>query len=94
MPIGIQCSRQHPWKTAHNVYVGRGRGQYGRWGNPYTVQEYGREQALARFEAYVAAMAPEALAALLAPLRGKDLACWCPLDQPCHRNVWLRLANP
>lgn len=20
----------------------------------------------------------------LAPLRGHDLACWCPLDQPCH----------
>lgn len=26
-------------------------------------------------------------------LRGKDLACWCPLDQPCHRDVWLELAN-
>lgn len=26
-------------------------------------------------------------------LRGKDLACWCPLDQPCHANVLLKLAN-
>ena len=26
-------------------------------------------------------------------LRGKDLACWCPLDQPCHADVLLRLAN-
>lgn len=27
-------------------------------------------------------------------LRGKDLACWCPLDQPCHADVLLDLANP
>lgn len=26
-------------------------------------------------------------------LRGKDLACWCPLDQPCHADVLLEVAN-
>jgi hypothetical protein len=26
-------------------------------------------------------------------LRGKDLACWCPLDKPCHADVLLELAN-
>lgn len=26
-------------------------------------------------------------------LRGHDLACWCPLDQPCHASVLLDLAN-
>ena len=26
-------------------------------------------------------------------LRGKDLMCWCPLDQPCHADVLLELAN-
>lgn len=26
-------------------------------------------------------------------LRGKDLACFCPLDQPCHADVLLELAN-
>lgn len=26
-------------------------------------------------------------------LRGHDLACWCPLGAPCHRNVLLRIAN-
>lgn len=29
----------------------------------------------------------------LTALRGKDLACWCPLDQPCHADVLLELAN-
>jgi hypothetical protein len=28
-----------------------------------------------------------------APLRGQNLACWCSLDQPCHADVLLRLAN-
>ena len=28
-----------------------------------------------------------------AELRGKNLACWCPLDQPCHADVLLSLAN-
>ena len=26
-------------------------------------------------------------------LRGKDLACWCSLDQPCHADVLLEIAN-
>ena len=29
----------------------------------------------------------------VAELRGKDLACWCPLDQPCHADVLLEIAN-
>lgn len=26
-------------------------------------------------------------------LRGKNLACWCALDQPCHADVLLEVAN-
>jgi hypothetical protein len=26
-------------------------------------------------------------------LRGKNLACWCPPDQPCHADVLLDIAN-
>lgn len=26
-------------------------------------------------------------------LRGKDLMCFCPLDQPCHADVLLEIAN-
>ncbi len=29
----------------------------------------------------------------LATLRGKNVACWCRLDQPCHGDVLLELAN-
>jgi len=27
-------------------------------------------------------------------LRGKNLACWCPLNHPCHADVLLEIANP
>ncbi len=26
-------------------------------------------------------------------LRGKNLACWCALDKPCHAEVLLEIAN-
>ena len=26
-------------------------------------------------------------------IRGRDLACWCPLDRPCHADILLELAN-
>lgn len=36
---------------------------------------------------------PAGFRAWLAPLRGKNLACACGLDQPCHADVLLELAN-
>lgn len=33
------------------------------------------------------------LATVRAELAGRDLMCWCPLDQPCHADVLLELAN-
>ena len=43
---------------------------------------------------------PDRLRQWLTPLRGRNLACWCPLDDghgnrvPCHADVLLELANP
>lgn len=36
---------------------------------------------------------PDLFRDVFAPLRGKNLACWCPLDQPCHVDVLIELAN-
>ena len=41
-----------------------------------------------RGEAHVAEMK-----ARIPDLRGKNLACWCPLDAPCHADVLIELAN-
>jgi hypothetical protein len=32
-------------------------------------------------------------AEIRAALAGKDLVCWCALDQPCHADVLLEIAN-
>lgn len=34
-----------------------------------------------------------ALLRRLPELRGKNLACWCALDAPCHADVLLEIAN-
>lgn len=36
---------------------------------------------------------PKRFEEYIAPLRGMNLACWCPLDQPCHGDVLLEIAN-
>ena len=35
----------------------------------------------------------EHVARIRRELAGKNLACWCALDQPCHADVLLELAN-
>jgi hypothetical protein len=89
LPKRIQRRRTRGWKMpADAVYVGRPT----RWGNPYPIAEYGRELALANFRRRIVGL--QAINALdLSELRGKDLACWCRLDQSCHADVLLEIAN-
>ena len=35
----------------------------------------------------------QTMIANLEELRGKDLACWCPLEVACHADVLLEVAN-
>jgi hypothetical protein len=89
MPKRIQRKRTKDWKMPPNtVYVGRPT----RWGNPYRVHEGNRQQAVGLFLQSIMTM-PMSLAEVKAELRGKDLACWCRLDQPCHADVLLEIAN-
>lgn len=89
MPTRIQRKRTKGWRMpAGAVYVGRGS----MWGNPFKATDddgSGVHPAI-RFACEVA---PLMAANVLAPLRGKDLACWCSLDEPCHADVLLELAN-
>lgn len=74
-----------------------------KWGNPFVVGgpfelagESGtvrdREHAVALYRQWVAAQA-ELQEQARRDLRGRDLACWCPLPGPCHADVLLRVAN-
>lgn len=52
--------------------------------------------AVRHFREYIRLMQrdePARFKALVGPLRGKNLACWCGLDDPCHADVWLEFAN-
>lgn len=99
MPVRIQRLRKKSWKAPKDaVYVGRPS----KWGNPFRVGEItilggdtpdddiivAPENVLEAVQWY-RRFAPENLS----ELRGKDLMCWCPLDQPCHADVLLELAN-
>ena len=69
-----------------------------KWGNPFVVVP-GRSRAAA-VDSYEQALLDgdeSVLTITVADVRrelaGLDLACWCPLDEPCHGDVLLRLAN-
>lgn len=62
-----------------------------RWGNPYSIEEYGREKAIEMYERWL--LANDELLVQLPGLSGKRLACYCKLDEPCHADVLARLAN-
>lgn len=102
----IQRKRIKGWKMPPNtVYVGRPT----KWGNPWTVEKYwdagysGSEQTAAQhcvdaFRAWLEGRDHWAHGELkpipdLAELRGKNLACWCPLDQPCPADVLIKLCQ-
>jgi hypothetical protein len=90
MPKRIQRMRIKGWRMPKNtVYVGRPT----KWGNSYIIEsEEERAEAVESFEIEIK-MKITRRGLDLSPLRGKDLACWCPLDKPCHADVLLKLAN-
>ncbi|TMZ66412.1 DUF4326 domain-containing protein [Klebsiella pneumoniae] len=101
MPTRIQRRRNKGWRMPQGaVYVGRPT----RWGNPFMVGEpyaiRGTETWTVRDRAHAVALYRDYLAArpglaerARVELAGRDLACWCPLDQPCHGDVLLEIAG-
>lgn len=89
MPKRIQRKRTKGWRLPPDtVCVTRP----GKWGNPYSVVNGNREQALALAKDYFRTGVANGIFPI-EELRGKDLACWCSLDLPCHADVLLELAN-
>lgn len=66
-----------------------------RWGNPYVGSgPHDRGKMAALFAEYCRRPEnAEFVASVRAELAGHDLACWCPLDGPCHADVLLKIAN-
>lgn len=103
MPKRIQMTRHKPWRKDNPEAVIVARPS--KWGNPWKIGSRdhnndvveNREDAKHAFycwaEDCLDPRAGKTLFSDLHELRGKDLACWCPLDQPCHADVLLELAN-
>lgn len=94
-PQRIQLSRRKGWRKPENtVVVARPSG----WGNPFRIGENALDRADAVEQFRDLVMDPgRTYQAFRAEVRkhlaGKNLACWCPLDQPCHADVLLEIAN-
>ncbi len=105
-PRRIQRKRLKGWRMpANTISVTRP----GPFGNPFigplavaAFREwlaYGRSDTVLRGDAGVgmAFMPTEEcrcrIVSLLPSLRGRNLACFCPLGKPCHADVLIELAN-
>lgn len=80
------------------------------FGNPFSVKEYGHDRAVALHHAWLTGRSTgkqqsaelqrrrTTVVEALPALRGKNLACWCPLPERgepdnCHAALLLELAN-
>ena len=99
-PARIQRKRSKGWRMpANTVYVGRPS----KWGNPWPspgVTWFTWEQIVAVYRKWIVEQPADSMMGLpptvediRRELCGKNLACWCPIGQPCHADVLLELAN-
>ena len=106
IPKRIQRKRVKGWKMPPNtVYVGRPS----RFGNPFfvggefvtyddqlvspTTVERCLYYFLRELEYTIKFEWEHHHYDFLAPIRGKNLACWCKIGAPCHGDVLLEMAN-
>ena len=79
------------------VYVGRPS----YYGNPYEVGKLSEdskypvtiEQAIGFYKLYILNKHRIVLNEIKRELKGKNLACWCKLNKPCHADILLKIAN-
>jgi hypothetical protein len=107
-PLRVQLQRTKGWRKPEGAVVVARPSKWGNpWkvGDPITVEWPDRTKgdgwSLVReltitpelaVALYRIAFTPD-VAEIRSELGGRDLACWCPLDQPCHADVLLELAN-
>jgi Domain of unknown function (DUF4326) len=100
-PKRIVLSRRKDWRMpANTVKIDRST----KWGNPFVIGNDGtRAECIELYRRFVAGneatkrkevlAARELVAVGARELRGKNLACWCPMDEPCHADILLKIAN-
>lgn len=81
-PLAVHCK-----KAPYDIYIGRP----GPWGNPFTVEEHGRDGCIDKYEEWI--MTQPQLLMRLPELRGKILGCWCGPGKRCHGDILIKLAE-
>ena len=102
MPKRLRRSRRRGASLPRGTkYVGRPT----KWGNPFAVgigaqtPLLTRDKVVQMYARWLAGLYPEvsrkppSVGAIRSELRGRDLACWCPLACRCHADVLLKVAN-
>lgn len=77
----------------NTIYVGRPT----KWGNPFFVGRHYEtaEEAVTAYRQWLEDSLPGQKLKYeeISELRGKNLACWCAPNKPCHADVLLELAS-
>jgi len=103
-PKRIQLRRTKGWRKPEGAVV---VARPSKWGNPFRVGARidaigrraagvligSRAEAVGLYRSHAATWRHDKVREVRSELAGRDLACWCPLDQPCHADVLLEIAN-
>lgn len=90
-------NRYHRDAPSDAVYIGRGTGARGQWGNPFVIgpveegKDGSRDEVIAKHRAWLLAQ-PELLRRVRAELAGRSLVCFCK-PAACHGDTLLEVAN-
>lgn len=99
-PVRIQRMRTKGW----NAHAAAGNGlpvayvhRPLRWGNPFTFPKGNRDAQARAVECFETALRAGRLSFtcedVRRDLRGKNIGCFCRLEDSCHGDVLLRIAN-
>ena len=102
-PQRIQRKRTKGWRLPEGAIIVT---RPTKWGNPIPVEtllhtgevvtpKIAHDMAVILYQHWLTTTEDGRLVAEAAKreLRGHDLACFCRLDEPCHADVLLRIAN-
>ena len=90
MPARFQRSRRKGARLPPDVVVVT---RPTKWGNQHPLS-LGRAEAVRRYrDDLVEGRLDVTVEDVRRELRGRDLACYCPLDEACHADVLLEIAN-
>lgn len=80
-------------ENKNNIYIGKDMthlvpsSEKSKWCNPYTVKEYGKENALKMYSEYI----KKEMYDELDELQNKNLGCFCEELEICHADILITL---